>query len=219
MPARRQPSPEVTELPKRRNREAEVNAAAIRVFYEKGYSAASIQDVASAVGVLKGSLYHYINSKEDLLTAIFDDADIQATAIMDAVAELDIAPLERLRTYFERHVKWYLDNVEHATVYFREWRFLTGERLQIVIDRRHRYERYIRGLIEDCKSAGDVHPGVDSKYALFFILGAVNAVPDWYRPDGPDSAERIAEIYAEMTIGTLVGTVPVARPSAARKAS
>lgn len=219
MPTPRQAPSEVTELPKRRNREAEVSAAAIQVFYEKGYAAASIQDVANAVGVLKGSLYHYINSKEDLLTAIFDDADIQATAIMDAVAELDVTPLERLRTYFARHVRWYLDNIQHATVYFREWRFLTGERLEVVIDRRHRYERFIRGLIEDCKAAGDVHPGVDTKYALFFVLGAVNAVPDWYRPDGPDSAERIAQMYADMTIGTLVGTVPGAQPRAARKAS
>jgi AcrR family transcriptional regulator len=211
--------PVIVELPKRRNREAEVRQAAIRVFCEKGYAAASIQDVANAVGVLKGSLYHYINSKEDLLTGIFDDADLQATAIIDDVAAMDAEPLVRLRTYFERHVKWYLDNVEHATVYFREWRFLTGERLKVVTARRDRYERFLRKLIDDCQKAGDVHPAVNTKYALFFILGAVNAVPDWYRRTGRDSPERIASMYADLTIGTLTGTEPrvTARPT--RKAS
>jgi TetR/AcrR family transcriptional regulator, cholesterol catabolism regulator len=209
----------VTELPKRRNREAEVRAAAIQVFFEKGYSAASIQDVANAVGVLKGSLYHYIDSKEDLLTAIFDDADEQATAIMEEVAAMEAPPLEKLRLYFERHVKWYLDNVEHATVYFREWRFLTGERLDVVIARRHRYEKWIKRLVDDCQKAGDIHSSVNTKYALFFILGAVNAVPDWYRPSGRDRPQKIASIYADLTIGTLTGTKSGLHTAPKRKAS
>jgi AcrR family transcriptional regulator len=221
MAASRQRAPDdvpVAELPKRRNREAEVRQAAIRVFCEKGYSAASIQDVANAVGVLKGSLYHYIDSKEDLLTGIFEDAHEQSTAIMDGVAAMDVEPIVRLRTYFERHVKWYLDNVEHATVYFREWRFLTGERLEVVKRRRDRYETFIKKLIDDCQKAGDIHPDVNTKYALFFILGAVNAVPDWYRRQGRDKPERIASMYTDLTVGTLTGTVPTAVPSRARRA-
>ena len=59
---------------RRRNRGQDVIEAAIRVFHKKGYASASIQDVAAEVGVLKGSLYHYIDSKEDLLARIFEDS-------------------------------------------------------------------------------------------------------------------------------------------------
>ena len=58
----------------RRNREHEVVEAAVKVFYEKGYAASTIQDVADVVGVLKGSLYHYISSKEDLLFRILQQS-------------------------------------------------------------------------------------------------------------------------------------------------
>lgn len=202
----------VSELPKRRNREAEVLQAAVTVFWKKGYPAASIQDVASEVGVLKGSLYHYIESKEALLMRVMDAAHEQSMALIHEVAAFDAPPLTKLRTYFERHVKWYLDNVEHASVFFHEWRFLTGERLEVVKERRDGYERFLRDVIEAAQRSGDIDARVPSKYMLLYILGAVNAVPDWYRRSGRDSAERIASVYADLTIGTLTGTAPSAAP-------
>lgn len=206
----------------RRNREAELNAAAIRVFCQKGYAAASIRDVANEVGVLKGSLYHYISSKEDLLTRIFDDAHEQAVRIMDDVSELDVDPLTRLREYFERHVTWYLEHVEHATVFFREWRFLTGERRRIVKARRDGYEQFIAGLIKDGQAAGSIAADLDVKYALYYVLGAVNAVPEWYRRTGRDRPARIAAIYADLTVAALTGApTPAAQvpPASAQRRS
>lgn len=185
------------------------------MFWEKGYSAASIQDVADKVGVLKGSLYHYIDSKEALLMRVLDEAHADSSALIAEVAALDAPPLERLRVYFERHVKWYLDNVEHASVFFREWRFLTGENYETVKRRRDGYEKFIRGLIDDAQKAGDVDSAVSSKYLLLYILGAVNAVPDWYRRSGRDTPDRIAAIYADLTIGTLTGARAPAASSAA----
>jgi hypothetical protein len=138
--------------------------------------------------------------------------------LIDEIAALDAPPLVRLRSYFERHVKWYLDNVEHASVFFHDWRFLTGERLEIVKERRDGYERFIREVIEAAQRAGEIHPGLPPKYALLYILGAVNAVPDWYRRSGRDSAEKIASLYADLTIGTLTGAEPSA-PAVVRSAS
>src|SRR6476620_11041579 len=120
---------------KRRNREIDVMDAAVDVFWRKGYTAASVQDVAERVGILKGSLYYYISSKEDLLFRIVDDVHEQSRRILDDVVELDTTPLERLRTYMERHVKWCLENVEAVTVYFRDWGYLTGERLELMTKR------------------------------------------------------------------------------------
>ncbi|WP_235490550.1 helix-turn-helix domain-containing protein, partial [Frankia sp. AvcI1] len=80
----------------RRNREAEILQAALEIFARKGYAAASIQDVADAVGVLKGSLYHYIDSKEDLLFQIFDNAHVDAERLMTELDALEVDAVERL---------------------------------------------------------------------------------------------------------------------------
>jgi TetR/AcrR family transcriptional regulator, cholesterol catabolism regulator len=199
---------------KRRNRQVDVMEAAIEVFWRKGYSAASVQDVADSVGVLKGSLYYYIDSKEDLLYRIIQDVHDQSRQILDDVVKLDATPIEQLHTYIKRHVEWYLDNVAEATVYFRDWCYLTDDRLDEVAKSRRGYDRVIRNLIVAAQDSGAVDPGVDPKYASFYVLAAVNHVPDWYRPDKGDSAAKIAEAYADLTVGTLVGTVPGAHAGA-----
>jgi TetR/AcrR family transcriptional regulator, cholesterol catabolism regulator len=196
---------------KRRNRARDVTRAAVRVFYEKGYAASSVQDVADVVGVLKGSLYYYIDSKEDLLFRIVDNVHGQSSEILDDVRALDVAAIDRVQRYVERHVKWYLDNVEEVTVFFREWRYLTGERLEIAEKRRRGYERAIRHLIVAAQDEGAIDPAVDPKYASFFVLAAVNNVPEWSGRGASDSATRIAATYADLTVGTLVGTRPRAR--------
>jgi AcrR family transcriptional regulator len=201
--------------PKRRNRKHEVMRAAIDIFWRDGYAAASVQDVAASVGVLKGSLYYYIESKEDLLFQIIEDIDEQSRQILDEVLELDVEPVERLRMYIERHVAWYLTNVEEVTVFFRDWRYLTGDRLTAAISNRRKYELVIRDMVVQAQQSGDVDPALDPKYASFYLLSAVNHVPDWYRRDGKDSPTAIAAIYADLTVGTLVGTKPrkPARPA------
>ena len=191
---------------KRRNRHEEVIDAAVEIFYEKGYAAAAIQDVADAVGVLKGSLYYYIDTKEDLLFRICERVHAQSLAILEEVAARDLRPIERIRAYIYAHVKWYLENTKLVGVFFREWRYLGGERLNEVAAHRRGYDRTVRGLISDARKAGEVSQDLNEKYASFYILAAVNAVPDWYRAGGRDSAHKIAEAYAELTVGTLTGT-------------
>jgi AcrR family transcriptional regulator len=187
----------------RRNRAEEVQQAAIEIFHDKGYATASIQDVADSVGVLKGSLYHYIDSKEDLLARIFEGSDEQSLALRDEVRAMDIPAVERLREFARRWSLWYLTNVERASLYFNEWKHLTGKRLTDVVAKRHEYEAWVAEMIEDVKREGDADPGLDTRYACFFILSAINGLPVWYRRRGSDPAEEIAEIYADMIIATV----------------
>ena len=189
-----------------RNREEEVIAAAIKIFSEKGFAATSIQDVADEVGVLKGSLYHYIESKEDLLFQIFDESHRQAAEIVREIGELEGPPLDRLHTYIQRYVHWYLDNVDRVSIYFSEWRHLTGQRLATVKKQRRMYEKVVFELIEEARDAGNVPEDLNPTYATNFILGAVNGVPVWYRPGRGNSLPKISAAYADMVVGTLVGT-------------
>jgi len=91
-------------------------------------------------------------------------------------------------------------------VFFREWRFLTGERLQLVTDRRRSYDRFLRTLLVQGQEAGDLATGVDVKYVSFFLLGALNTAPSWYRRDGRDFADTIARNFADLCVSTVLGT-------------
>jgi TetR/AcrR family transcriptional regulator, cholesterol catabolism regulator len=204
---------------KKPNRQVEVTQAASEIFWQKGYRATSIQDVADKVGVLKGSLYYYIDSKEDLLWRIIEDVHVESSEILEQALALDVSPIERIRIFIALHVEWYLKNVKEVSVFFREWRHLTGPRLRTAKDRRRGYERVIRALMLDAQEAGDVSSKLDLHYAARYVLAAVNAVPDWYKPGGQDSASHIAEAYADMTVGLLTGTPRSARSAAARRSS
>jgi AcrR family transcriptional regulator len=195
-----------------------VLAAAIRVFWRKGYTDASVQDLADEVGVLKGSLYYYIDSKQDLLMRVFDLAHDQAAANIEWASALEVRPLERVRMYFERHVLWYLDNLEHAGVFFREWQSLTGERYETVKRRRNGYELFIEGMLEDCRRASDLSAELKIRHVLFFVLNAVNGAPDWYRRDGPDRPADIASAFADFVVGAITGTMPTVPPAPCRAA-
>jgi AcrR family transcriptional regulator len=201
----------------RRNRDEEVLAAAIEIFHDKGYASASIQDVADRVGVLKGSLYHYIDSKEELLARIFEESDTQSFALMERVQELDIPAVERLREFARQWSLWYLENVERASLYFNEWKHLSGKRLTRVIAKRHEYEARVAAIIEDVKRDGDADPELDTRYACFFLLSAINGLPVWYKRRGRDNAEHIAEAYANMTVA-MVCSYPGRKPSRSRRA-
>ena len=120
----------------RRNRDVEIMDAATSVFSHKGYSGASLQEIADKVGILKGSLYHYIDSKESLLFRILDGSHTSAMEIMVEVDALGLATEQKFLTYVEKVVLWYLQHLDRAGLYQNEWRFLEGEFAQQV--RSHR---------------------------------------------------------------------------------
>src|SRR5215472_414178 len=101
-----------------RERAEEVYSAALRLFREKGYHATSMQDIAAAVGLYKGSLYHYIAGKEDLLVQVFERA--MATLLADVeriAAESDLTPRMQLRMVVEAHVEAVANHLDALTVY------------------------------------------------------------------------------------------------------
>jgi AcrR family transcriptional regulator len=179
--------------------------AAVRVFHQKGYASASIQDVAAEVGVLKGSLYHYIDSKEDLLARIFEDSAGHFTEMLEEASGLDERPVERLRSFAYACSFWYLRNIERVGIYATEWKHLTGKRLKVVMGIRADYEQRLAGLIGEVKDAGEAGLDLDVDFATYYIFGALNGLPDWYRRRGSEPAERIATTYAGLIVATVVG--------------
>lgn len=188
----------------RRNRDAEVMEAAVRIFYEKGFAGASLQDVANEVGVLKGSLYYYFDSKEDLLLRIMKESHIQSEAIFERVSAKGLDPIEELDELLRELMQWYLDNVERVAIYFNEGRRLTGERLDEVEAAGRRFEQHLYTLLARAKKSGAIGD-VDLRLSIRFILGALNSVPTWHKPSTQRrlSDKAITRQFASMTIKSM----------------
>ncbi|MBN9739308.1 MULTISPECIES: TetR/AcrR family transcriptional regulator [unclassified Pseudonocardia] len=188
----------------RRNREPEIIAAAIQVFSANGYGASSLQDVADIVGVLKGSLYHYIDSKEDLLYQILDASHRQAADLMERSLASSEDPLEQLRHYLYTLTMWNLANIDRVSIYFNEGRWLTGDRLAKVQQQGREFQAFIRSLIEKAQAADQVRRGVDPRLQTQLILGSLNYMSSWYRADGLFGPEEVATALTDTALVSLV---------------
>jgi AcrR family transcriptional regulator len=187
----------------RRNRDSEILDAAISVFSQKGYSAASLQEIASNVGILKGSLYHYISSKEALLFRILDGSHAAAAAIMADVEALNLPLEEKFLTYMESLTFWYLTNRERAKLYDNEWRYLDGEFGEKVRRQRRAYRAYVREMVDQAVAEGKGHPDLDPDLATKFVLSAINSVPSWDGPRTSSAQPQTARKIAQLAFGTV----------------
>src|SRR5436309_5097417 len=108
-------------------RRTELTRAAARLFAEKGYHGTSVGDLAEALGVQKGSLYAHIESKADLLWEVAREGAAAFHAALDEVPD-DDPVVERIRTALRGHLRVVAEQLDIATVFVREWRYLQGER-------------------------------------------------------------------------------------------
>jgi AcrR family transcriptional regulator len=184
------------------------------MFNERGYAATSVEDVANAVGLLKGSLYHYIDSKEDLLFDIVEDVHGDVQAILDAaVARTELPPLERFAAYVEEQVEYNAHNIEKISVYYHEWLRLGGDRLAQVRSRRRRQEQMVVELLIQARDAGEIRADIDVKVAARCAFATIIWPYTWYRP-GSISAARLAEFCVDFVLNGVSGGQPLpAQPS------
>jgi len=181
-------------------REDQVRAAALRLFMAKGYHATSMRDIATEVGINKGSLYSYIRSKEDLLTPLFEHAmGVLLAQLEEISADDSLRPTERLRRAIHAHVTAVAENLEVLTVYLSEWRQLNSESLATVRDQRERYAALFLRVLHDGVSAGEFRT-MDTSIVTLGMIGMCNYLYRWYRPDGRLSPDQIADELIDMVM-------------------
>ena len=185
----------------RRSRDREVIEAAIKLFWEQGYATTSIQDIADELGMLKGSLYYYIDTKENLLSKIFEDSHREVREIAERHRAADVTPLDRLSEFLSEYSLWYLTHRQRASLFAREWRHARGELRELMNSQRKYYDEVLRDFIG--QAADQVSPDVDIKLATNFILTAISSLPDWYNPKGRQRPEAVAKEYADQALRLL----------------
>jgi TetR/AcrR family transcriptional regulator, cholesterol catabolism regulator len=186
-----------------RERGEQVYAAALRLFREKGYHATSMQDIAGAVGLYKGSLYHYIGGKEDLLVKVFERAMGGLIADVEGIAaDTSQPPSAQVRLIIEAHVAAVSGNLDALTVFLHEWRALAGESLANVVAQRERYAQLVSEIVSRGVRLGEFD-APDVQIATLGLLGMCNWVCQWYRPEGRLGPSEIAGYFARLVLDGL----------------
>lgn len=173
--------------------------AALRLFAAKGLEGTSIRDIASAAEVKTASLYHYMDTKEDLLVTIMERGLVeQLEAVRKAAHELR-APEQRLAALVQLHVAYHGINRLSALVADNEFRALSQENRTKIGRLRDEYESYWRDTLGGGISAG-VFRIEDAKLAGLALLEMCTGVVHWYSPDGPLSLRDIEVGFADMAL-------------------
>ena len=188
-------------IEKRRRRRAEILHAALRAFRDKGFHATTLDDIALHVGVRKTALYHYFPDKQSILHECHREASAELQRIVDGARTLPSAR-DQLRHVIREHVRVMTETLEGSPLAFEVTAF-SPERQQELMEARDRYERAVRRIIQRGIRSGEFRR-MDPKVAVFVILGAINWIARWYRPEGALHATELGEQYADHLVRGMV---------------
>ena len=180
-------------------RRSELTREAAKLFAQKGYHGTSIGDIAEALGVQKGSLYSHIASKEDLLWETLQEGAAAFHAALDGIPD-DLPPVDKIRAAFRGHLRVVAEQLDVATVFVQEWRYLEGARREEFVAERRRYEERIRELLREGRDLGDLRSDLDDAAAALLFLSAANWAYTWLKP-GRDTDELADRFFALLVDG------------------
>jgi AcrR family transcriptional regulator len=185
-------------------REQEVLDAAAKVFFSRGYADASVQDIADELGILKGSLYHYIDSKEDLLFRLIIEVHDEVQSILEEVNALEgVGSLQRLHEYFTRQAAYMTRNLAKLAIYYHDMDQLSGQRHNDLAAKRVVHTRYVADLIKQAQVEGDVAQDLDPQLMGQFAFGTLIWMYRWYKPSGKFKADDVANGLADFITRSL----------------
>jgi AcrR family transcriptional regulator len=183
-------------------RREELVATATRLFAERGYHGTSMADLAEALGVQKGSLYSLTESKQALLVVVTREGAAAFHAGLDGVPE-DAEPLERVRLALRAHLAVVAGQLDVATVFTREWRYLEGERREEILGERRRYEERFRALFREGRELGELRTDLDDAASALLALSAANWAYTWLTPERDTDA--LADRFCDVLLDGLRG--------------
>lgn len=170
---------------------------AAALFAEKGYHGTSIQDLARAMGLQKGSLYHYFNSKEELLFRLLDEYITGALEDIEAICALEIDPVEKLRRFMLFYSSFYAGDRDRLVLLINDIDKLGDFYRPRIIEKEQRYYRALTGIFSQLQAAGTMKP-MPRAVAAFAFFGMVHYTCKWFQKDGAITAGELSEMFLEI---------------------
>ncbi|MBE2225168.1 MAG: TetR/AcrR family transcriptional regulator [Anaerolineae bacterium] len=187
-----------------KKREAEVYAVAARLFATKGFHATRMQDIADELGMQKGSLYYYFNSKDDLLKELVTGSIQEAQDSLQTILDSDQSPKQKLALAITEHLRILQQNADLHLINAQEILMSLDEETAVTTNTRLKnYENIWSAIVQEGIDTGDFRPDLDQKIIVKALLGLCNSTLTWFEPTGRLSNQQIAQIYTELMINGL----------------
>lgn len=171
--------------------------AATRLFGERGYTGTTMRDIAKAVGILPGSLYAHIQSKEAVLLEIIEGGVDRFNSAVDRIDALGLSPADALRNAIREHLQIVAESPGRTLIVFHQWRFLDDDNRGRLLSKRDHYEAFFLRTVRAGMDQGQFDQDLDAKVTVLAILGALNWTPEWLSPDGPAAPTDVADKIAD----------------------
>ncbi|MCX2740162.1 TetR/AcrR family transcriptional regulator [Pontibacter anaerobius] len=184
------------------SRKEQIERTATALFKTKGYSATSMRDLATALGIEAASIYSHIKSKEEILQRVCFRMAQEFFEAIDAAEEAGGSATDRLKRAIAAHVQVLTHNKEASAVFLHEWRHLSEPLLGTYLALRDKYEARFREIIRAGVKNGEFAVP-DEKFAALTILSGLNWTHTWYKPEGKMTPAEIAENLSEMLLNGL----------------
>jgi AcrR family transcriptional regulator len=182
------------------SRKQEILQEAQHLFSKKGYSDASMRDLADMLGVKAASLYSNFDSKETMLWEI---AIRCARDFHERLSPIFLSSLpadEKLTQMLEAHIEVIIKNIHASAIFFREWRYLGEARKEIYAISQKEYQERFMEVIRQGIKEGVFRP-VKVEFAALTMLSAMNWIHKWYDPNGKMGVEEIKEELVQQVLG------------------
>ncbi|MDB5581372.1 MAG: hypothetical protein JWR80_6548 [Bradyrhizobium sp.] len=173
--------------------------AAAEVFYEKGYDAATLQDIADRVGILKGSIYYYIKAKGDLLEHLLIEVHREGLEMITERSQEPGTVFEKLDGMIVSQINYVCRNQVKTTVYLHELASLAPARRDSLFGT-HDFRDLFQAIIRTGQAEGLILPGLDATLTAQALLGWVNSVYQWYRPQPKRPVKLIADHFVTLLL-------------------
>jgi len=185
----------------------EILRTAARLFQQRGYDATSMNDVAAALKLSKGGLYHHFQSKDEILFEIMDHA-MQITQERVIKPVLTIAhPVDRLRALIRLHIEVVLSPRDREiTVMLHENHPLPPALRKRINNRKKDYVHFVENLMAEVQNsqATKPKPAVSPRAAAFALLGMINWIYQWYKPEGELQSHNLIPQFTELVFGGIL---------------
>jgi AcrR family transcriptional regulator len=178
-------------------------AEATRLFAQNGFEGTSVQQIVEAAGVTKGAMYHYYDSKDDLLYEVYHRLLTMQLARLERLADGPGSAQQRLWAATVDVVRTSLENIDDLIVFFRSLHMLPSSRQQAIRAERRRYHERFRELVEEGRRAGAFRADVPADIVVQYFFGAVHQLGTWFRADGPLTPEQVGEYFTDLLLGGL----------------
>ncbi|MDT7725699.1 MAG: TetR/AcrR family transcriptional regulator, cholesterol catabolism regulator [Actinomycetota bacterium] len=176
---------------------------ATELFAKKGFDRTSVQEIVEAAGVTKGAMYHYFDSKDDLLYEIYARVLREQTDQLEKVAVTEAPLRERLTAAASDVVVSTIANLDDNTIFMQSMHQLSDEKRKAVRAERRKYHERFRSLIEEGQASGEFRGDKPADVIVDFFFGSVHHLGSWYRRTGTLSARQVGDHYADLLLDAL----------------